>query len=115
MKQYTTAAEAVSDMHERGFTGDFQLLGSDLLWVQQKIFIRMGLYTVIEYHRFWNPAGKNTDLVLMGIVAVTHNARGILFIDYSTHPGGMPPIIVKKLDELNQKILYRSNIENERL
>ena len=88
MKKYTTAAEAVTDMHERGYTSDFQLFGNDLLWVQEKTFIRMGLFAIIEYHRFWNPAAQDTDLVLLGVISTYHNIRGILFIDFVSHPRG---------------------------
>ena len=68
MKRYTTAAAAITDMHERGFTSDFQLRGNDLLWVQQKTFLRTGEFAIIEYHWFWNPASKQTDLLLFGVM-----------------------------------------------
>ena len=81
MKQYSTAAEALNDMHDRGFTNDFQLFENDLMWVQQKTFIPKRLFGVMEYHQFWNPAAQDMDLVLIGIVAPTYNVQGILFID----------------------------------
>ncbi|MEO6314090.1 MAG: hypothetical protein ABIU63_12585 [Chitinophagaceae bacterium] len=115
MKLYTTTADAVADMRERGFDGDFELVGNDLLWVQQKTFIRMGLFTIIECQRFWHPAVHSTDLILLGVIALHHNVRGILLVDYASHPNGCPPVIAKKMNELNQKVLYWENIENENM
>ena len=115
MKHYTSAAAAISDMHERGFTSDFQLFGNDLLWVQEKKFIRAGDFAIIECHHFWNPASYQFDLVLYGIIATHYNMRGILFQNGTSQAGVQPPVIVKKVNELREKVLYRSNIENEEL
>lgn len=115
MKIYTTAAEAVMDMHERGYTNDFQLFGNDLLWVQEKTFIRTGLFAILEYHRLWNPAAEDNGLVLLGVISAHHSVRGILFINFLSYPGGFPSVIVKKINELNQKLFYRANIENDNL
>jgi hypothetical protein len=38
MKNSFNKQEAVIDLHEKGFTDDFQLIGNDLLWVQGKTF-----------------------------------------------------------------------------
>ena len=40
MKAYLNKIQAVIDMHTRGYSNDFELIGNDLLWIQQKIFIR---------------------------------------------------------------------------
>jgi hypothetical protein len=110
MRQYTTAAAAITDLHERGFTSDFQVCGTDLFWVQQKIFIRTAAFAVVEYHRLWNPAAQQQDMVLLGIIAIDYNIRGILFIDNATIASNYPPVISHKINELNQKVLYRNSI-----
>jgi len=112
MIRYTTAVEAIAGMHECGFSNDFQLSGNDLLWVQQKVFIHMGEFAILEYHRLWYLSAGKSDLSLFGIMATYHNVRGILIINHTLGGAGHPPVILKKMNELNQKILYRANIEN---
>jgi hypothetical protein len=52
MKVYLNKIEAVIGLHERGFAEDFELFGTDLLWVQKKIFLRPRDYKITEVYRF---------------------------------------------------------------
>lgn len=108
MKQYTTASEAIVDMNARGYSNDFQIFGNDLLWVQEKIFIKSGQFAIIEYHRFWHPSQKTSDLIIFGIIAVKYNIRGILTNNYTSLNTIVPPVLLGKLDELAQKVLYQT-------
>jgi hypothetical protein len=71
--------EAVIDLHEKGFTDDFQFVGKDLLWVQGKTYVQSGEFSVLESHRF---VTKNKGIIqsglILGIQSLHHNAKGIL-------------------------------------
>jgi hypothetical protein len=101
MEIYLSKAAAIAGMHRRGFTNDFQLFGNDLLWIQEKIFIRMGDFTILEYHRFLHESNKSCDTILFGVYSYHHNVKGILLNDYACYTDKTPPVIVKKLNEMN--------------
>jgi len=101
MQPYLSKKDAVADMHLRGFIYDFKLSGNDLLWVQEKMFIRMGDFDIVEYHRFFDPRGEGTEVIVFGVVFCYHHVKGILLNDYTSDMGRTPPVIVKKMNELN--------------
>ena len=109
MLPYYSKEEAVADMHHRGFSNDFQLFGNDLLWVQEKIFVRMGDFAIVEYHKFLNPRTKRTDAMVFGVVSFHYHVKGILLNDYACYSKCTPPVIVKKLNELNKSLVCQFN------
>jgi len=100
MKIYLSPADAVSDLHKKGFTNDFQLIGNDLLWVQEKILIKIGEFAIVEYHKLIDAQEKMEQYIVLGIYAPWHNIRGILVNHYKRENGILPPVIKKKLNEL---------------
>ena len=101
MKKYSTQAEAVIDMNDRGYTSDFKLVGNDLFWVQGKFFIRAGDFWVTEYYQFRDPSVRTRGLVVFGVIAFHHNLRGILINHYSKHTHLAAPVLLKKVNEMN--------------
>lgn len=97
MKKYTNRADAIDDLHRQGFTNDFQLVGNDLLWVQGKIFIRAGEFSILEYFKIKD--AKNNELLVFGILAPYHNIKGILLDHYKSYTNITPPVLLKKLNE----------------
>ena len=104
MKNYLTGSDAVDKLHKNGFTNDFQLYGNDLLWVQEKLFIRAGEFSILEYHKIYQPGAGKEELIIFGIVAPYHNIRGILLNHYRSYTDVVPPVIVKKLNELKASV-----------
>ena len=100
MKTYSNRTDAISDLHEKGFTYDFHLIGNDLLWVQEKLFIRAGEFSILEYFKISDAKNKMNDFIVFGIIAPYHNIKGILLSHYRRHTKVMPPVLVKKLNEL---------------
>jgi hypothetical protein len=92
-------ADAIIDLHERGYCQDFVLFGNDLLWIQEKIFIRSKDFSILECHQFAHPDGNNEDLIILGVLATDNNVRGILMNHY-TYSSKMPQSIVAKLRKL---------------
>ena len=97
MNIYLSGSDAVSSLHKSGFTNDFDLLGNDLWWVQEKLSIRVGEFTILEYHKITE---RGSGLIVYGIVATYHNIKGILIHHYKEYKTITPPVIVKKLNEM---------------
>jgi hypothetical protein len=104
MAQYTTASAALFDLAQRGYSGDFKLVGNELMWVQGNVFLRMGEFSIAEFHRFWNPSIKSQNLILFAITALHYNLRGVL-IFYSPISGCTSPVILKKINELKSRVV----------
>jgi hypothetical protein len=95
MKLYFSKSEAVIDLHERGFTKDFQLLGNNLLWIQGKIFLRQKDFFIVECHHFLEAVGKET--IIFGVTAKSSLVSGILIKHYKSYADKTPAIIDNKL------------------
>lgn len=103
MKIYFNKSEAVIDLHERGFTEDFQLIGTNLLWIQRKIFLRKKDFSIVEYHSFIDPFGKET--IIFGVIANGFFASGILIDHYKSYTDKTPAIIQSKLKKMGTGLL----------
>ena len=101
MNTYLNGPDAISALHSKGFTNDFQLFGNDLLWVQEHAFIRAGEFAILEYHTINDPKDRMNQIVVFVIVAPYHNIKGILLNHYKSYTSITPPILVKKLKELS--------------
>ena len=104
MKIYTNGPDVVSDLHQKGFSNDFQLFGNDLFWVQGNIFIRTGEFAILEYHEVTDPRDYLNELIVFGIIAPYHNIKGILLNHYKNYTNVTPPVIVKKLNECGMRV-----------
>src|SRR5689334_5829681 len=85
MKICLNSADAVSELHKKGFTDDFQLLGNVLLWVQGKIFIKSGEFVILECHTICGTKKRRKEFNVYGIVAPFHNSKGILISHTTRH------------------------------
>jgi hypothetical protein len=94
MTAYSNKTDAVYDLHRQGFTSDFRLAGNDLLCIQENLFIRMGEFAIVECY-------KIEESLVLGIIALHHNIKGILLSKSKTYSKNMSPVLVKKLNELN--------------
>ncbi|CAN5366122.1 hypothetical protein BH11BAC3_BH11BAC3_35440 [soil metagenome] len=103
MKTYFNKSEAVIDLHERGFTEDFQLIGTNLLWIQRKIFLREKDFSIVEYHSFIDSFGKET--IIFGVFAKGYFASGILINHYKSYTDKTPAIIQSKLKKMGSGLL----------
>ena len=100
MRIFLSGADAVCHLHEKGYTNDFQLFGNDLLWIQEKIFIRVGEFSIAEYHKIINLQEDGDELIIFGVYAPWHNVKGILVNHYQNYIHSTPPVLKKKLSEL---------------
>lgn len=107
MKAYLSKSEAVIDMHARGYCYDFELFGNNLLWIQEKIFIRENEFSFVECHYLHCEDELQKEVILFGVVANNYNVKGILMNHYSSYTDDTPILIVRKMRalfcRLNQK------------
>jgi len=68
--------------------------GNDLLCMQENVVIRMGDFAIVEHHRI-------RGSIVFGIIASHHNIKGILLKRTKSYSRKMPPVLFKKLKELN--------------
>lgn len=100
MKRYTDTAELVIDMHEKGFTQDFQLIGNDLYWLDEDKQVNIGEFNIVEFHKIICVHGHYSRFIVMGIIALHYNIKGILLRRFKSHAMVLPPVINKKLNDL---------------
>ena len=80
MKIYSNGPEAIYDLHKKGYSNDFQLLGNDLVWVQENVSIRAGELAILEYYKIPSSKHDKNILTVFGIFALYHNIKGIFII-----------------------------------
>ncbi len=76
MKRYSTIAAVIIDLHEKGFTEDFELLGKDILWIQQKHSFQSDELFICECYSFC--ANRRKRILIYGMVNNVYSAKGIL-------------------------------------
>jgi hypothetical protein len=99
MNKYSCYQDAINDLINKGYTHDFVLFGTDLLWMQHKIFIRGNDFSILECYQSGHPDGQDEDLVILGVLAISVNIKGILLNHYS-YTDGIPEIIISKLSKM---------------
>ena len=109
MKNYKTPSEAVIDLQERGYCHDFQLKGNDLLWLQEKVLVRVGDFQIVEYHHFLSCKNKATTISVYGILAISQSAMGILIRHNTRYNAHASPIIRKKMCHVTQAVTTAIN------
>ncbi|MDN3656146.1 hypothetical protein QWZ08_10945 [Ferruginibacter paludis] len=103
MKPYLSKGEATNHLQKRGFKEDFELFGTDLLWKQRNIFLRPWEFYIVEAHRFL--LSYKSELVVFAIKARGNSVKGILINHYKRNKDKIPPVINRKLLEMDVKYL----------
>ena len=76
MKTYSNSLEAIIDLHERGFTEDFQRLGKNILWLQQNLLLQPNDYLILESHYVDDQEGRCRKI--SAVIANSIHLKGIL-------------------------------------
>lgn len=103
MKLYFGKSEAMIDLHERGFTEDFQLFGNNRLWIQEKKFLRQKDFSIVECHHFLDAMGKETNI--FGVITNISLVSGILVNHYKNCTAKMITVINSKLKKMVSSLL----------
>jgi hypothetical protein len=98
MKGYLDKAAAIIDLHERGFSEDFKIVGDRILWIQRKLFFRQKDLSLLAAYHFIERDG--TELLILGVSLLPHFAAGIIMWQFTPASGRTHTIINNKIKEL---------------
>ena len=99
---YHSVVDAIIDMHTRGFSADFNLLGDQLFCTQTKRFLSTDQFDVLEMHSFESGTIFAGETVIYGIECWTMNMKGILFQSISRASRGDKNILLQKVSKFWQ-------------
>jgi hypothetical protein len=86
MGKISTCADVIIDLHERGFTHDFALLGNKIWWIQENCFLPLADLTILECHDIAGHWEDNQPSYIFGLVVNCYDVKGIL-IDHGSVAG----------------------------
>jgi hypothetical protein len=99
MKVFVNIYEVISDLHERGFTDDFEVRAIGIMWVQERQLLKKEDFLITECHRFLNVQGN--EIVICAIVSMNFQVKGILVNHYEKRNSYRPMMIEKKISDLS--------------
>src|SRR5689334_8914252 len=102
MKIYSNSTDVIYDLHKEGFTNDFILFGNDLRLVEENRNIKLGEFAIVKYHKIRESRNGFQTCIVLGIVALYHNLKGIFLVRIKHYANDLPPVLIKKLQELNE-------------
>lgn len=99
MKIYLSANDVITDLHQRGYSDDFEQKGNEILWVQKQILLPADDFLITEFHRFIGIDGD--ELIIFGIVCF-HSAtvKGTLINNRKECIMKYTPMMERKMEEL---------------
>jgi len=71
--------DVISDLHRRGFTSNFTLLGDRLFCPQTQSFFNGNQFEIIEVHSFDEDYMSNGQTIVYAVECISNAIRGILF------------------------------------
>ena len=83
-KAYTSVAEAIRDLEQRGFTANFELLGKTFRAVESGRTFNPDDLTIVEHHRFEGSSDPEEMAVVYAIEA-RDGTHGILVDAYGVY------------------------------
>jgi hypothetical protein len=86
MLSFSNSYKAVRDMHERGYTDDFELRDAEIFWVQEKMLLNQDELAVLEYFRIHQDSLARNDIVILGVCLSSQGVKGILMHRFTNLP-----------------------------
>lgn len=99
MKVFVNIYEVIADLHEKGFTDDFEVKAIGIMWVQERQLLKKDDFLITECHRFLNVQGN--EIVICAIVSMNFQVKGILVNHYEKGNSCRQVMIEKKIADLS--------------
>lgn len=99
MKQYLNQQQAIIGLHEKGYIYDFESCGTGLLWIQEKVVVQPGNFSVLEYHRFEDEENDHSFHIVFGIFVYHHHVKGILIKHCTNNKKNALPVITEEVKQ----------------
>lgn len=96
MKSYTSLSHATTDLRERGYTEDFNLLADCIECPSRKLRLNPEEFTVDEFHRFEGMSSVDDNSIVFAISS-KDGLKGILVDAYGVYAENLTPGMIKKL------------------
>jgi hypothetical protein len=87
--------DAIADLHRRGFTSNFTLLGNRLFCSQTQCFFNGNQFDILEVHSFEDDYLNSGQTIVYAVECVSDAIKGILFQNCNTRTS--QEILSKKL------------------
>ena len=71
--------EAIADLHRRGFTSSFTLLGNRLFCAQTQSFFNGNQFNIVEVHSFEEDFLGRGQTIVYAVECISNAIKGILF------------------------------------
>jgi hypothetical protein len=94
---YTSKAQVIIDLQERGYDHDFILKNEYILCIQESQTISPDDFEITETYRFEGKDRLCDNYIIYAIKSVNHNVNGILMVSYSTLTRGLSIHLWSKL------------------
>jgi hypothetical protein len=111
MKTYLNVCEVIVDLHERGYTDDFELNGNGLPCVRKGFVLHHKGFSITECHHFLGV--KGSELVVFGVVSESTMIKGILIIHCEDGAINCRRMIERKIDEFSSFVTSPYDKTNE--
>lgn len=105
MGNYTTKAEAIIYLQERGYDQDFVLNGEYFFYVQQGKLMKPDDFEIIEAYRVEGQPRLCDNYVIYGISAVNNDIKGILTTPYS---GQAEKLSINNFNQPNLELTFKT-------
>jgi hypothetical protein len=76
---YAMIENAIADLHRRGFTSSFTLLGKRLFCAQTQSFFNGNQFDIVEVHSFEEDYPDSGQTIVYAIECISNAIKGILF------------------------------------
>ena len=97
---YRSQKEAIAQLKEHGYTNEFYLFETKLLWMQQRVFIAKEAFQIDETTCFRLVKRNGRNKIVFGITLKNSQVKGILLNNFIKYVAAMPIIIRSKLREM---------------
>jgi len=94
---YTSKADAIIDLQERGYDHDFVLKNEYILCIQENQTICPEDFEITETYRFKGYPKMSDNYIIYGIRSFSHNINGILMASPATLTRGLSIHLWSKL------------------
>jgi hypothetical protein len=89
MENFSSRAELIIDLQDRGYDHDFIIYNEGILCVQGNELIGPDDFEIAETHHFESKNGSGDNFIIYAINLLHSDAKGILMTSFSTYNRGV--------------------------
>src|SRR5213080_750051 len=98
MKQYVTLTETMNELHNEGYTEDFNLKQNCLECRNGQFKVFADEFSVDKYFRFEGESNPSDAAILYAISSESHQLKGVLVNAYGIYSEAVTDEMLRKLD-----------------